>query len=99
MPKIRIYANGYPTKASIRNLIEAYGVDASLITFSEGYREGRRVGILWRRSDIKAQMIGIDKHFQEQRIPIRKLKEWGEVHSLWFDQIDIADKYYICIDD
>ena len=96
---IRYYPNGIPTKNTIIRLIEEYGVDPSMITFSESYREGRRVGILFRSAKVKEQMKGFDQFLKDHTIEVKRVKEFGVIHSIWLHSADISGKDYICVDD
>jgi len=82
---------GYPKKNVIRFLLNRKGIETSLITFSAGYDEGKRVGILWTRSDIKKEMEGIEEYLIRAGIKIRRMKKGPRVHSMWFDPIEIPE--------
>ena len=74
----------FPSKKKIRKILHLYNVNTTHIIFSAEYESGKRVGILWRRNDIKIQMIGIEEHFKKHKIEISNFKDYGEINSIWF---------------
>ena len=87
--------HGYPSKKYIRYLLERYtdtldhpldAIQTKRITFSGMYgEEGKRHGILWMDTRSMKGMNGFHIFLAEHGVKVKMVKDWGEVHSIWFD--------------
>jgi hypothetical protein len=75
---------GFPTKKSIKAILTSEGIELDFITFNAEWSKGKSAGILWTRSDVKEQMIGMEDVFRGYGITLRAVKHYGKVHSIWF---------------
>lgn len=75
---------GFPTKKSIKAILESEGIDLEFITFNDGWSKGKSAAIFWTRKDVKEQMIGMEDVFRNYGVTLRAVKHYGKVHSIWF---------------
>ena len=76
----------FPTKNTIKNILEDHGIDIDYIIFSADYDEGKKAGILTKHSETKKQLKDFHITFKEDySINIRAFKYEGRIHSIWFD--------------
>ena len=85
------YANGFPTKRTMTQLLQRIGIDDKRIQLNADFGK-ERCGILWKDHKLDESMKSFVKVLEMNKIQISITKFYGQIHSIWIKQNDL----YLC---
>ena len=79
------YENGFPTKRSIIELINIFGLKSNLFTFSDDYGIVK-AGIKWYPNTLNKDIQSFIRFLKWNKVNIKAERLQGRTHSIWFDK-------------